>query len=135
MSATNKRVRIDDRLEEPAASACAAVDEVVALLGNRWPLLVLGALRQRKTLRYKELQRAIGGISQRMLTLTLKKLQENGFVKRTIFATVPPRVEYELTPLGQTFVMPVRALLDWIIANRATMAEARLDYARAASRA
>lgn len=133
MSATNKRVRIDDPSEEHAGNGCAAVDEVVALLGNRWPLLVLGALRRRKTLRYKELQRAVGGISQRMLTLTLKKLEENGLVKRTIFATVPPRVEYELTPLGQTFVLPVRALLDWIIANRATMVEARLDYARAAN--
>lgn len=131
MSATNKRVRI----EEHAQAICPAVDEAVALLGNRWPLLVLGALRQRKTLRYNELQRAVGGISQRMLTFTLKKLEENGLVRRTIFATVPPRVDYELTPLGQTFVEPVRALLDWTIENRAAMAAARLAYARAAGRA
>lgn len=131
MSATNKRVRI----EEHAQAICPAVDEAVALLGNRWPLLVLGALRRRKTLRYNELQRAVGGISQRMLTLTLKKLEENGLVRRTIFATVPPRVDYELTPLGQTFVEPVRALLDWTIENRAAMAAARLAYARAAGRA
>jgi DNA-binding HxlR family transcriptional regulator len=112
--------------------ACPAIDEAVALLGNRWPLLVLGALRRHKTLRYNELQRAVAGISQRMLTLTLKKLEENGFVKRTIFATVPPRVDYEITPLGQTFSEPVRALLEWTMANRAAMAEARLAYARAA---
>jgi DNA-binding HxlR family transcriptional regulator len=127
MSATNKRVRID----EGALDACPAIDEAVALLGNRWPLLVLGALRRHKTLRYNELQRAVAGISQRMLTLTLKKLEENGFVKRTIFATVPPRVDYEITPLGQTFSEPVRALLEWTMVNRAAMAEARLAYARA----
>jgi DNA-binding HxlR family transcriptional regulator len=131
LSATNKRVRI----EEHAGDACPAVDEAVALLGNRWPLLVLGALRRRKTLRYNELERAVPGISQRMLTLTLKKLEANGFVKRTIFATVPPRVDYELTPLGQTLIVPVRALLEWTAANRAAMTEARLAYARTAKRA
>jgi DNA-binding HxlR family transcriptional regulator len=131
MSATNKRVRIDDRAEDQAEGACAAVDQVVALLGNRWPLLVLGALRRHGALRYNELQRAVEGISQRMLTLTLKRLEANGLVKRTIFATVPPRVDYELAPLGQTLVAPVRALLDWVTANRAAMDEARLAYARA----
>jgi DNA-binding HxlR family transcriptional regulator len=128
VSATNNEVRIEAR----AAAACPAVDELVALLGNRWPLLVLGALRQRKTLRYNELERAVDGISQRMLTRTLKKLEENGLVKRTIFASVPPRVDYELTPLGQTLVAPVRALLDWTSANRAAMVEARLVYAKRA---
>jgi DNA-binding HxlR family transcriptional regulator len=122
VSATNKRVR---------ENVCPAVDEAVALIGNRWPLLVLGALRRRKTLRYNELQRAVGGISQRMLTLTLKKLEANGFVKRTVFATVPPRVDYELTALGQTLSEPVKALLDWTVEHRAAMAEARLVYARA----
>lgn len=126
MSATNKQVRVEERTDE----VCGAVDEVVTMLGNRWPLLVLGALRQRKRLRYNELQRAVAGISQRMLTLTLKKLEENGFVKRTMFPTVPPRVDYELTPLGQSLVVPMRALIEWTIANRAAMVAARLAYAR-----
>ena len=127
MSVTNKLVRI-----EP--SQCAAVDQLVALLGEKWTLLVLGALTKAPTLRYNELQRTVGGISQRMLTLTLKKLEENGLVKRTIFPTVPPRVDYELTPLGRTLIKPIRALLDWTIANRAAMAETRLAYAKAAKK-
>lgn len=127
MSVTNKLVR-----GEPGP--CAAVDQAVALLGEKWTLLVLGALTKQPSLRYNELGRAVGGISQRMLTLTLKKLEENGLVKRTLFPSVPPRVDYELTALGRTLVKPIRALLDWTIANRAAMAECRLAYAKAAKK-
>jgi DNA-binding HxlR family transcriptional regulator len=128
VSVTNKLVRI-----EP--SQCAAVDQLVVLLGEKWTLLVLGALTKEPTLRYNDLQRAVSGISQRMLTLRLKKLEENGLVKRTIFPTVPPRVDYELTPLGLTLIEPLRALLDWTIDNRAAMAETRLAYAKASKKA
>jgi DNA-binding HxlR family transcriptional regulator len=113
---------------------CAVVDQVVALLGEKWTLLVLGALTQEQTLRYNELQRAVRGISQRMLTLTLKKLEENGLVKRTVFPTVPPRVDYELTSLGLTLINPIQALLDWTIENQAAMAETRLAYAKASKK-
>ncbi|MFT3775646.1 MAG: helix-turn-helix domain-containing protein [Minicystis sp.] len=128
MSATNKRMR----MEAGAGKRCVAVNEAVALLGDKWTLLVLGALTKKESLRYNELQRAVDGISQRMLTLTLKKLEENGLVKRTIFPTVPPRVDYELTPVGHTLVKPLEALLDWSTENRAAMAEARRAYAKAA---
>ena len=124
MSVTNKLVRI-----EP--SQCAAVDQLVALLGEKWTLLVLGALTKEPTLRYNDLQRAVRGISQRMLTLRLRKLEEHGLLNRTVFATVPPRVDYALTPLGRTLIVPVRALLHWVIDNRAAMAETRLKYAKA----
>lgn len=124
MSVTNKLVRI-----EP--SQCAAVDQLVVLLGEKWTLLILGALTKEPTLRYNDLQRAVRGISQRMLTLRLKKLEENALVKRTIFPTVPPRVDYELTPLGRSLSTPIRALLHWVIENRAAMAETRLAYAKA----
>ncbi|HEX2735719.1 MAG TPA: helix-turn-helix domain-containing protein [Polyangiaceae bacterium] len=124
MSVTNKLVR-----GEP--SQCAAVDELVLLLGEKWTLLILGALTKAPVLRYNDLQRAVVGISQRMLTLRLKKLEENGLVKRTIFATVPPRVDYELTPLGLTLIEPMQALLDWTIDNRAAMEQARRAYAMA----
>jgi DNA-binding HxlR family transcriptional regulator len=123
VSVTNKLVRI-----EP--SQCPAVEQLVALLGEKWTLLVLGALTKEPTLRYNDLQRAVRGISQRMLTLRLKKLEENGLVKRTIFPTVPPRVDYELTPLGRTLIAPIRALLHWVTDNRAAMAETRLAYAK-----
>lgn len=127
MSVTNKLVRI-----EP--SQCAAIDQLVALLGEKWTLLVLGALTKEPTLRYNDLQRAVSGISQRMLTLRLKKLEENGLVKRTLFPTVPPRVDYELTPLGFTLIKPIKALLDWTIDNRAAIAETRMAYAKASKK-
>ena len=100
MSATNKLMRI----ETGAGKSCVAVNEAVALFRDKWTVLVMGALSKEKSLRYNELQREVAGISQRMLTLTLKTLEENGLVKRTIFPTVPPRVDYELTPVGRTLV-------------------------------
>jgi DNA-binding HxlR family transcriptional regulator len=127
VSVTNKLVRI-----EPIQ--CAAVDQLVALLGEKWTLLVLGALTKQPTLRYNDVQRVVSGISQRMLTLRLKKLEENGLVRRTVFPTVPPRVDYELTPLGRTLIKPIRVLLDWTIDNRAAMAETRLAYAKASKK-
>ncbi len=124
MSVTNKWVRIE-------SSQCAAVDQLVTLLGEKWTLLVLGALTKQSSLRYNDLQRGVVGISQRMLTLRLKKLEEHGLVKRTVFPTVPARVDYELTPLGITLIQPIRALLDWTVNNRTAMAAARLAYAKA----
>ena len=124
MSATNKIVRTT----EQAGKQCVAVNELVALIRDKWTIMVVGALGRQKSIRYNELQRAVAGISQRMLTLTLKTLEENGLVKRTIFPTVPPRVDYELTPMGHTLTKPLKALLDWSIENRAAMAEARRVY-------
>jgi DNA-binding HxlR family transcriptional regulator len=126
MSATNKIVRVG----EPAGQPCVAVSEALALVHDKWTILVLGALAHAPSLRYNELQRAVVGVSQRMLTLRLKTLEENGLVKRTIFATVPPRVEYELTPMGGTLVVPLRGLLDWSTENRAAIAEAREAYSK-----
>jgi len=119
------------RLEEQGAKNCLAVNEAVALIRDKWTVLVVGVLGRHKSLRYSELHRAIGGISQRMLTLTLKTLEENGLAKRTIFPAVPPRVDYELTPVGRTLVKPLRGLLDWSIENREAMAEARRAYSKA----
>jgi DNA-binding HxlR family transcriptional regulator len=126
VGATNKIVRT----KEPAGEQCVAVNEVVTLIRDKWTILVMGALRKEQSLRYNELQRAVEGISQRMLTLTLKRLEENGLVKRTIFPTVPPRVDYELTAMGCTLVKPLKGLLDWSMENRAAMAEARRAYAK-----
>jgi DNA-binding HxlR family transcriptional regulator len=126
VSATNKIVRVEER----AGEQCVAVNEAVALLGDKWTILVLGALVHAPSLRYNELQRDVVGISQRMLTLTVKTLERNGLVKRTVFATVPPRVDYELTPMGRALGRPLKGLLEWSMENRAAMAEARRAYAR-----
>jgi DNA-binding HxlR family transcriptional regulator len=93
-----------------------AVREVLDRLGDKWSLLVIGTLRA-GPLRFGELEQAIAGISQRMLTLTVKHLVEDGLVARTAYAEVPPRVEYELTELGRTLVPLVMALAEWAMAN------------------
>ncbi len=126
MRATNKLVRVEEQREK----RCVAANEALALVRDKWTIMVVGALGRQKSFRYNELQRAVRGISQRMLTLTLKHLEENGLVTRTIFATVPPRVDYELTAVGRTFIEPLRALLDWSQKNREAIAEARLAYAK-----
>ena len=126
MSATNKKVRTP----EQAGKQCVAVNETLDLIRDKWTLLVMGALTKKESLRYNELQRAVDGISQRMLTLTLKRLEERGLVKRTIFPTVPPRVDYEFTPMGHSLVVPLERLLNWSLEHRDAMAEARLAYAK-----
>ena len=127
MTATNKIVRVEQEAHG-AAEQCVAASEAVALLRDKWTILVLGSLRRGGSLRYNELQRRIAGISQRMLTLTLKTLEQNGLVTRTVFASVPPRVDYALTPLGHTLVGPLKALLEWSVEHRAEMAAARRAY-------
>ena len=130
MSATNKILRTSEQSEEQ----CLAANDTITLIRDKWTILVLGALRRQPSLRYVELQRAVTGISQRMLTLRLKSLEENGLVKRTMFATIPPRVDYELTPLGRTLIQPLRGLLEWSMQNRDAMAEARAAYKRRTTR-
>ena len=93
-----------------------AVREVLDRIGDKWSLLVIGTLRS-GPLRFGELEQAVVGISQRMLTLTLKHLVEDGLVVRTAYAEVPPRVEYEVTELGRTLVPLVMALAEWAMAN------------------
>ena len=93
-----------------------AVREVLNRLGDKWSLLVIGTLRG-GPLRFGELAEAVEGISQRMLTLTLKQLVEDGLVRRTAHAEVPPRVEYELTELGRTLLPLVISLAEWAMAH------------------
>ena len=126
MSATNKILRMEERAEEQ----CVAASEAIGLIRDKWTILVLGALTHDSPLRYNELQRAVAGISQRMLTLTLKPLEENGLVTRTVYPTIPPRVEYAVTPLGLTLGEPLRGLLAWSMQHRDEMAAARAAYAK-----
>lgn len=91
---------------------CVAVREVLNRVGDKWSVLVIAVLGEGPK-RFNELKRMIEGISQRMLTLTLRGLERDGLVRRTVYATVPPRVEYVLTPLGVTLLEPVTALGNW----------------------
>src|SRR5579872_4776692 len=82
-------------------------------IADKWTTLIIGILAQSERRRFNELRRMIGGISQKMLTQTLRDLERDGLVKRTIYPEVPPRVEYELTPLGRTLCAPLGSLTQW----------------------
>ncbi len=114
--------------------SCKAVSGVLGRIGDKWSVLIVSRLG-RRPMRFNELKREIGGISQRMLTLTLRGLERDGLVTRTVFPTIPPRVDYDLTPLGSSLLTPVNALGDWALANIGTINEARRKFdAESASR-
>ena len=94
-------------------------------------VLILTALAQRPY-RFGELKREIGDISQRMLTQTLRDLQADGLIEREVFPTTPPSVEYRLSPMGRSFMTPLRALVDWAVTNHESIKTARKDFAEAA---
>jgi DNA-binding HxlR family transcriptional regulator len=106
---------------------CRAASEVLARVGDKWTVLVVSTLGD-GTMRFNELRRALGSISQRMLTLTLRALERDGLVTRTVFATVPPRVDYQLTRLGRSLLEPVNALALWARKNRAGIQDARRRF-------
>jgi DNA-binding HxlR family transcriptional regulator len=103
------------------------VRQILDRVADKWSLLVI-ALLDSRVLRFTELRREIDGISQRMLTVTLRQLERDGVVKRTVHAVVPPRVDYELTPLGGTLHMTIRALVTWTEEHQNEIAAARADY-------
>jgi DNA-binding HxlR family transcriptional regulator len=105
-------------------SACRTVTEVLARVGDKWSMQVVMNLAG-GPMRFNALLRAIAGISQRMLTRTLRNLERDGLVSRTVTPSVPPRVDYALTALGVSLREPVNALGDWAVANRAAIASAR----------
>src|SRR5919107_1266687 len=106
---------------------CRAVSEVLARVGDKWTVLVVGELGAGPK-RFNEIRRALGSISQRMLTLTLRGLERDGLVTRTVFPTVPPRVDYELTKLGRSLLEPVNGLSLWARKHRAAMEESRARF-------
>ena len=111
---------------------CRAISDVLARVGDKWSVLVVTRLGG-GPMRFNELRRAIGGISQRMLTLTLRGLERDGLVTRTVFPTIPPRVDYALTPLGRALLQPVSALGEWATRNQAKIARAREKFDGAAA--
>jgi len=106
---------------------CRAVSEVLSRVGDKWTILVVGELGNGPR-RFNEIRRALGSISQRMLTLTLRGLERDGLVTRTVFPTVPPRVDYELTKLGLSLLEPVSGIGLWARQNRAAIQEARVRF-------
>ncbi|HTC20723.1 MAG TPA: helix-turn-helix domain-containing protein [bacterium] len=117
------------------ASVCghdpAAVRDLLTTVGDKWSIYLILSLAKLlgNRARYSEIERAIPGISQRMLTMTLRNLERDGLIKREVFPEVPPRVEYEVTLLGKSLLQPMQSLIDWVAANweQVEKARARLD--------
>jgi DNA-binding HxlR family transcriptional regulator len=100
-------------------------------IGDRWTVLIVGALDDGPQ-RFTALASRVDGISQKMLTQTLRSLERDGLVTRTIYPEIPPRVEYELTPLGRSLQVPLRALEEWAVENMTEVVERNEEYAQAA---
>ncbi len=125
---------MDNGLIDVRGEDCRALGDVLARIGDKWAVFVVGLLAN-GPMRFNAIRRSVGGISQRMLTLTLRGLERDGLVKRTVYPTVPPRVDYSLTPLGATLIEPLRGLAGWAKAHQAAVEEARarFDSARSTS--
>ena len=126
----------EDRLlgpHDPNSSDCRAVSAILSRVGDKWSVLIVSRLGA-GPLRFNELKRIIGGISQRMLTLTLRNLERDGLVTRTVTPSIPPRVDYELTALGRDLLVPVTALGDWALRHQPTIAAARAAFDEAEKR-
>ncbi|MEW5977586.1 MAG: helix-turn-helix domain-containing protein [Acidobacteriota bacterium] len=118
---------------QPSKESCPAVREVLNLVGDKWSVLLI-ALLAHGPKRFNELRREVEGISQRMLTLTLRRLERDGLLTRTVLPTNPPRVDYELTALGRTLLVPVQALAAWASKHRVEIQRARARHAERSAR-
>lgn len=109
------------------ADSCRPITDILTRVGDKWSVMVVMLLGN-GTKRFNEMRRVIGGISQRMLTLTLRGLERDGLVTRTVFPTVPPRVDYALTDLGRSLLIPISALGAWAYGHRDAIDAARLAF-------
>lgn len=114
-------------VSDPNSSDCKAVSAILARVGDKWSVLIIMRLGEGSR-RFNEIKRMIGGISQRMLTLTLRNLERDGLVKRTVTPSIPPRVDYELTELGRDLLQPVAALGEWAIRHQPCIEAARAHF-------
>ena len=106
---------------------CRAISELLSRVGDKWTVLVVNLMGGGPK-RFSEIKREVGGISQRMLTLTLRALERDGLVTRTVTPSIPPRVDYELTDLGRSLLVPVQALGSWALSNRERIEQARRKF-------
>ena len=113
---------------EETTRQCESIGRMLARISDKWTLLVVRVLG-RGPCRFNALRREVGEISQKVLASTLRDLEENGFVSRTVTPTTPPQVEYALTDLGREFLVPVQGIAEWVIANSSRLEAARTAYA------
>lgn len=113
---------------EPISKAELLVREILGRVADKWTLLVIDALDCKTELRFSRLREKVGGVSQKMLTQTLRQLERDGLVTRKVYAEVPPRVEYRLTPLGESLGEAVCSIWLWVEAHSKDVESARLQY-------
>ena len=113
--------------DEEIHAECRAMAQVLDRIGDKWTVMVVGALSDGPQ-RFNTILRTVNGVSHRMLTLTLRGLERDGLVTRTVYPTIPPKVEYELTELGSSLIAPLRALAAWGKKNRPAIEEARVRF-------
>ena len=106
---------------------CRPVSEILHQIGGKWTVLIINMLSD-GPMRFSEIKRMVGGISQKVLTATLSELEMDGFITRTVTPSIPPRVDYELTELGHDLQGPLKILGKWAIDNRPKVLEARRQY-------
>lgn len=132
MFPTDRHAAVAEGAVPDREATCVVVREILDRVGDKWSVLVIALLGERSH-RFNELRRAIDGISQRMLTLTLRQLERDGLVSRTVYDTVPPGVEYALAPLGESVLEPLGELIAWAQRHGTDVARARERYDDAAS--
>jgi DNA-binding HxlR family transcriptional regulator len=124
-----KRPRCAASFDDLPPDVCQSVTEVLARIGDKWSILTI-AMLSRGSMRFSELKRSLGSISQKVLTSTLRGLERDGYVARTVTPTIPPRVDYELTDLGREALEPVKVLAAWAIENRGRVEKSRSRFDR-----
>ena len=109
------------------AEDCRKIGKILAPISDKWTILLFRALRDDRV-RFKDLHRALDGISQRMLTVTLRNLERDGLVIRTIYPTIPPKVEYELSERGRSLQLALRPIGEWVLENQSAIEETRRAF-------
>ena len=114
-------------MKDPSNPVCRTISTLLSRIGDKWTVLVVTTLGEGPR-RFNELRREIPSVSQRMLTLTLRNLERDGLVSRTVTPTIPPRVDYALTGLGQSLLHPIKGLADWALDHVETIHEAQARF-------
>lgn len=120
-------LKIEEASNHDGHQECRALGQILDRVGDKWTIMVVGIL-SKGPCRFNALMREIGGVSHRMLTLTLRSLERDGLVSRTAYPTIPPKVEYALTDTGRSLTKPLRVLSNWAIEHRSTIEKARAEF-------
>lgn len=130
VKATTEKVAAHFSDKYPTNTICP-VRDIISRISDKWSIHAIIMLGKTEKLRFGELKKGIEGISQRMLTVTLRNMEEDGFITRTVYAQIPPRVEYQLTPLGRSLLGQLIGLSEWATANMDDVVKSRRKYAKA----